>query len=233
MSAISLPLDNVGGETCGASDESSDETYSVGSDSSGMVDHLPSWARLPRRPRRSVMHAPTARRRWILQSLSRGRKRAFMQWMDKRGRTGRLRRKSALSAVTRGEEERCEEPAAEACVLADEVRRRAGEMCMMMNLKSFTRRQEIRLLSRRSLEGSDGTASLTSSADLRMAVGLEANRFDESYAGAQEVLQDWLAFEPPVRSNSVAAGETSRAMDAMTELSSNVCDFVGPRRSWA
>merc|ERR1719414_1596985 len=55
-----------------------------------------------------------------------------MKWMDGRGRTGR-----GLKPVPTVHEEESEQ-------LDDEVKRRAGEMCMPMLLKSQARRQQLR-----------------------------------------------------------------------------------------
>jgi len=137
----------------------------------------------------------------------------FFKWMDARGQTGHCPRttQQESSVYTKGQQR----------ALADEAMKRAGEMCIWMQLKSLARRQQLRYPGAGKHSGADSDESDADEAVAqrpmaldRQALGREANRFDQAYAGVQETIRGRLCFQAPVRSNTVAIGEVARALAA-------------------
>jgi len=144
----------------------------------------------------------------------------FFKWMNARGETGRCPKttEDESSAYTEDQQQ----------ALADEAMKRAGEMCIWMQLKSLARRQQLRYpgagvhsVARADSEESDAGEALSaqqqppgSDPDRRRALGREANRFDQAYAEVQETIRGRLSFKAPVRSHTVAIGEVTRALAA-------------------
>merc|ERR1712217_493497 len=116
----------------------------------------------------------------------------FVQWGDShvRGARGSMLQPCFASTTE-----------AEKLALADAVKQRANEQCLPLYVDCFVQRQALRC---NATSGND-TAN-------RQAVALQANRFDERYAKAQDVIQDRLSFKPPGRRNSVTVGQIQRVV---------------------
>jgi len=147
----------------------------------------------------------------------------FLKWMDSRGRSGRGMRHTPS---THAESENAE--------LEEEVMKRAGEMCAIMQLKGVARRQVLRYGKRRSgfcVGAAEAFHAMTDAlskasaeaespkaqpemkeAAIRQAVTEDAQRFNMAYAEGQEVMRGHMTTKRPVRGNTGDIGEVSHMM---------------------
>lgn len=130
----------------------------------------------------------------------------YLEWQDNLGRTGR----GSRAAINNDEEVQA---------VTDELKKRAGQMCMPMLLRSQAQRNKLRYPDACARTRRGGTLATTQSEptpsggmERRQAVRSEANRFDEMYAGVQQVMTGRLSFRVPVRSNTADVGEVARAV---------------------